>query len=83
MLAADHRVIKQVKPMTGANAGLTPMLMGRTLDKDAGSKPTAFDSLLKKPDLKEIREEKEEADAVEAKAQKSKASAAKNALKGL
>ena len=85
MLAADHRVIKQVKPMAGANAGLTPMLMGRTLDKDSAAK-TAFDNLIKKPDLREIREEREEAEAAEArnaKATNSKATAAKNALKGL
>lgn len=85
MLAADHRVIKQLKPMAGANAGLTPMLMGRGLDKDSTAK-NAFDNLIKKPDLREIREEREEAEAAEAKnakATNTKANAAKNALKGL
>lgn len=32
-LEADHRVIKQMNPMAGTSAGLTPMLQSRPVDR--------------------------------------------------
>lgn len=79
MHAADHRVIKQVT-QTAAGGGLTPMLTGRTVDKDA-----KMDAATKKLQLGEIQEEKEDDDKKkEATPKPTKtANTVKNALKGL
>lgn len=80
MHAADHRVIKQMNLNSGTtgNSGLTPMLVGRTVDKDAKN---AMDVLAKKSNLNQIIEEKDKEDE-EDKAAKKKEKA-KNASKAL
>lgn len=59
MLAADHRLIRQVPTSTMASAGLTPMLQSRTVHPDPVSK-SPLDIFIKKSNLKEIAEEKED-----------------------
>lgn len=79
MHAADHRVIKQVT-QTAAGGGLTPMLTGRTVDRDA-----KIDTVTKKLQLGEIQEEREDDDKKKESTPKptKTANTVKNALKGL
>ncbi len=76
MLAADHRVLKQVPTAAMAAVGLTPMLQG----KGEGPTKQATDVLAKKSGLKEIKEEKDEDDK---KKQAKAVGNVKNTLKGL
>lgn len=77
MLAADHRVIRQMNTNASPASGLTPMLQGRTVDRTkmqmggyaAGNKPA----------LNEISEEKDDG---EEKHKKAKTNFLNN-LKGL
>lgn len=75
MLAADHRVIKQIGPIGGV--GMTPMLQARPADKDK----QLFDPLGKKNPLNPVKEEKD--DPEEKKKMTTKTATVKNALKGL
>lgn len=60
MLAADHRILKQMKPTGSSSAGLTPMLQGRSGDRTK----LQMDSMqgMNRSNLKEIKEEKEDLD---------------------
>lgn len=77
MLAADHRVIRQMNTNASPASSLTPMLQGRTMDKSKAQMNMLGGNI--KPILKEISEEKEE---VEEKNRKQKATLMAN-LKGL
>lgn len=77
-------MIKQMNPVAGTSAGLTPMLQGRAIDRD---KKVQLDLLGNKPNLKDIPEEKDEDEKKrkeeEQKKQATQTKKATNALKGL